>query len=87
MTVEYPSLKGKVIKQVRFTQDDDEFTALSLEFDDDTQASFVLKSAVTLAMEPELSKLRDGNIVDWRKLKPQAVKLRRKRLRQRRKSG
>ncbi len=73
MILEYPSLKGKVIKQVRFTQEDEEFTAVVLEFDDDTHVSFVLKANIALAMEPEISKLKNGDIVNWRKLKAQAV--------------
>jgi len=71
--LEYPSLKGKVIKQVRFTQEDEEFTAVVLEFDDDTHVSFALKANIALAMEPEISKLKNGDIVNWRKVKAQVV--------------
>ena len=51
-TVEYPELKGKVIEQVRY-KNDPEFTALVIEFNDDTRASFRLRADVVFAMEPE----------------------------------
>jgi hypothetical protein len=72
--VEYPALKGKIIRQVRFAEEDEHFTALILEFEDNTHVSFLLRAAITLAMEPEISRLEGGNIVSWRKLKPRAIK-------------
>jgi len=72
--VEYPALKGKIIRQVRFAEEDDHFTALILEFEDNTHVSFLLKTAITLAMEPEISSLEGGNIVNWRKLKRRTIK-------------
>lgn len=74
-TVEYPALKGKVIKQLRFANDED-FTALVIEFEDNTHVSFRLKATIELLMEPEISTLRSGNIVNWKKLKAQLVKRR-----------
>ncbi len=47
--MEYPELKGKTIRRVWF-KDDDEFTALFLEFEDNTRARFDLRAAVTFAL-------------------------------------
>lgn len=74
-SVEYPALKGKIVKQVRFANDED-FTALIIEFEDNTHVSFRLKAAIDLLMEPEISTLKSGNIVNWKKLKAQPVKRR-----------
>jgi hypothetical protein len=72
---EYPALKGKVVRQVRFANDE-EFTVLVIEFEDNTHVSFRLKATIELSMEPEISTLRSGNIVNWKKLKAQRVKRR-----------
>lgn len=72
--VEYPALKGKTIRQVRFAEEDEQFTALVLEFEDNTHVSFLLKTTITLAMEPEISSLKRGKIVNWRKLKPRTIR-------------
>lgn len=74
-SVEYPALKGKVVRQVRFANDED-FTALIIEFEDNTHVSFRLKAAIDLLMEPEVSTLKGGNIVKWKKLKARPVKKR-----------
>ncbi len=70
--VEYPALRGKVVRQVRFANDED-FTALTMEFEDNTHVSFRLKTSIALSMEPELSTLKDGNIVGWKRLKTRRV--------------
>jgi uncharacterized protein YijF (DUF1287 family) len=72
-SVEYPALKGKVVRQVRFTNDED-FTALVVEFKDNTLVSFRLKASIALSMEPELSSLKGGDIVSWRKLKTRSLR-------------
>lgn len=72
-SVEYPTLKGKVVRQVRFTNDED-FTALVIEFKDNTLVSFRLKASIALSMEPELSSLKGGDIVSWRKLKTRSLR-------------
>jgi hypothetical protein len=72
---EYPALKGKVVRQVRFANDE-EFTVLVIEFEDNTHVSFRLKATIELSMEPEISTLKSGNIVNWKKLKAQLIKRR-----------
>jgi len=71
--VEYPALKGKVVRQLRFANDED-FTVLVIEFEDNTHVSFRLKATIELSIKPEISTLRSGNIVNWKKLKAQPVK-------------
>ena len=70
--IEYPALSGKVIRQVRFVNDED-YTALTIEFDDDTLVSFPFKASISLSRHPELSSLKGGNIVSWKKLKTRPV--------------
>lgn len=70
--VEYPALIGKVIQQVRFVNDDD-YTALSIDFDDSTLVSFRLKATIGFSIDPELSTVKGGNIVRWRRLKTRPV--------------
>lgn len=70
--IEYPALSGKVIRQVRFVNNED-YTALTLEFDDDTLVSFQFKATIALSRDPELSSLKGGNIVSWKKLKTRPV--------------
>ena len=55
---EYPALKGKVVRQVRFANDE-EFTVLVIEFEDNTHVSFRLKATIELSMEPEISTLKE----------------------------
>ncbi len=72
-TVEYPELKGKVIEHVRY-KNDPEFTALVIEFNDDTRVSFRLRADVVFAMEPEMSgNDAAGDIANWKVLKTQPV--------------
>jgi hypothetical protein len=71
-SVEYPELVGKVVKQVRFANDD-EFTALVIEFNDETHVSFHLESKISLKMQPEISTLKGGNIAAWKKLKSRST--------------
>lgn len=73
--IEYPELTGKIIRQVRFANDE-EFTALVMEFEDNTLVSFRLKARIGLLMEPELSTLKDGDIVKWLRLKSRPATLR-----------
>ena len=65
---EYPDLRGKVIRQVRFVNDDN-YTALNLEFDDNTLACFRLNARIGLSLPPEIARLKDGDLVGWKKLK------------------
>jgi hypothetical protein len=70
--VEYPALIGKVIRQVRFVNDED-YTALTIEFDDSTLVSFRFKASIAFSIDPELSTVKGGNIVRWRPLKTRPV--------------
>ena len=70
--VEYPALTGKVIRQVRFVNDE-EYTALTIEFDDSILVSFRFKSSIAFSIDPELSTVKGGNIVRWRQLKTRPV--------------
>ncbi len=70
--VEYPALGGKVIRQVRFVNNED-YNALTIEFDDDTLVSFRFKASLAPLVDPELSTLKDGDIVSWKKLKSRPV--------------
>jgi hypothetical protein len=75
-TVAYPALKGKIVKQVRF-ENDKGFTALVIEFEDNTHVSFRLKATVGLLVEPEISILKNEDVVNWKKLKAQPVRRKR----------
>ena len=70
--IEYPALIGKLIRQVRFVNDED-YTALTIEFDDSTLVSFRFKASIAFSIDPELSTVKDGNIVKWKELKTQPV--------------
>ena len=70
--VEYPALSGKVTRQVRFVNDED-YTALTIEFDDSTLVSFRFKASIAFSIDPELSTVKGGNIVKWRELKTRPV--------------
>jgi len=70
--VEYPTLTGKTVRQVRFANDED-FSAIDIEFDDNTLVSFRLKANIALSMEPELSITKGGNIISWKTLKARPV--------------
>jgi hypothetical protein len=71
---EYPDLRGKVIKQARFVNDDN-YTALNLEFEDNTLASFRLKARIALSLPPEMARLKGGDLVNWKKLKARPATL------------
>jgi hypothetical protein len=60
---------------VRFANDE-KFTALVMEFEDNALVSFRLKARIGLLMEPELSTLKDGDIVKWLRLKSRPATLR-----------
>ncbi|HWR14742.1 MAG TPA: hypothetical protein VN577_07925 [Terriglobales bacterium] len=70
--VEYPALGGKVVQQVRFVNNED-YTALTIEFDDDTLVSFRFKASIALSAAPELSALKGGDIVSWKELRSRPV--------------
>jgi hypothetical protein len=70
--VEYPALTGRVIRQVRFVNDED-YTALTIEFDDSTLVSFRFKASIAFSIDPELSTVKGGNIVRWRELKTRPI--------------
>jgi hypothetical protein len=71
---EYPELRRKLIKHVRFVNDKN-YTALNLEFEDNTLASFRLKSNIALSLPPEIARLRGGDFVGWKTLKPRPATL------------
>ena len=52
--VEYPALIGKVISQVRFENNED-YTALTIDFDDSTLVSFRLKASIAFSSDREMS--------------------------------
>src|SRR5258707_14725987 len=70
--VEYPALTGKGIRQVRFVNDED-YTALTIEFDDSTLVSFRFKASIAFSIDPELSTVKGGNIERCRELKTRPV--------------
>lgn len=47
----------------------EDYTALTIEFDDDTLVSFRFKASLALLADPEVSTLKDGEIANWKKLK------------------
>ena len=73
--MEYPDLRGKVIRQVKFVNHNN-YTALNLEFEDNTLASFRLTSKISLSLPPEIAKLKGGDLVGWKKLKARPGTLR-----------
>lgn len=73
-SVEYPGLVTKVIKQVRFTNDDD-YIALVMDFEDNSSATFNFRPTLTFAMEPEISVWDSGNMVRWKKLVTRPIKV------------
>jgi hypothetical protein len=73
--MEYPDLRGKVIWQVKFVNHNN-YTALNLEFEDNTLASFRLTSKISLSLPPEIAKLKGGDLVGWKKLKARPGTLR-----------
>lgn len=76
---QYPDLKGKVISQVRFVNDGN-YTALNLEFEDNTLASFRLSAAISLSPPPEIATVKSGNLVSWKQLgtRPATLRIREK---------
>ena len=65
--MEYLDLRGRVIKHANFVNDDN-YTALNLEFEDNSLASFRLNAKIDLC-RPEIARLKDGNLIGWKKLK------------------
>ena len=63
---------GKVIRQVRFVSDED-YTAVTIEFDDDTLVSFRFRARIGFLFDPELSRVKEGDIVNWMKLKTRPI--------------
>jgi hypothetical protein len=54
------------------------YTALNLEFEDSSLASFRLTSTIAFSFPPEIAKLKGGHLVGWKKLKqrPAVLELR-----------
>ncbi len=73
--MEYPDLRGKVIRQVKFVNHDN-YTAFNLEFEDNTLASFRVAAKISLSLPPEIAKLKGGDLVGWKKLKARPGTLR-----------
>jgi hypothetical protein len=66
--VEYPKLRGKTIQQVRFIEDN-EFTALIMEFEDNTRARFTLETRISFAVAPEIMETApNGDLVNCKRL-------------------
>jgi len=71
--VEYPVLRGKTIKQVRFI-DDSEFTALIMEFEDNTRARFTLETRISFAVAPEITETApNSDLVTCRRLGTRSI--------------
>ena len=70
--IEYPELRGKTIKQVCFMEDS-EFTALILNFQDDTRVRFELKPNVSLGVAPEIMNTANGNFINCKRLKTRSI--------------
>ena len=68
-----PGVEREKVRRVWF-KDDDEFTALFLEFEDDTRARFDLRAAVTFERAPEMCSIAsNGDLDDWRDLRTQRL--------------
>jgi hypothetical protein len=71
--MEYPVLRGKTIKQVRFIEDS-EFTALIMEFEDNTCARFPLETRICFAVAPEIMETGpNGDFVNCRRLGTRSI--------------
>lgn len=69
----YPELKGKVVREVRYANDN-EFNGVTIEFEDNTQVSFRFKASIDLIVHPELATLKGGDLVNFRKLRASPVR-------------
>jgi len=75
--IEYPALRGKTIQQVRFIEDN-EFTALIMEFEDNTRARFTLETRISFAVAPEIMETApNGDLVNCKRLGTRSVPSRR----------
>lgn len=71
--IEYPALRGKTIKQVSFIEDN-EFTALIMEFDDDTRARFNLQTRISFAVAPEIMGIApNGDLINSKRLETRSI--------------
>jgi uncharacterized protein YkuJ len=73
--VQYPELKGKVVREVRYANDN-EFNGVTIEFEDNTQVSFRFKASIDLIVHPELATLKGGDLMNFRKLRTSPVRRR-----------
>ena len=71
MTIKYPTLVGKVVKEVTFS-DDDHWTVLAIEFEDGTRASFRQEASIKF-YDPEIATVKEGDLTNHRKLQSQRV--------------
>jgi len=60
------------VRQVHFFNNE-EYSALNIEFSDNSLVSFRFKGRIGFSIDPELSMLKGGNIVNWKKLKTRLV--------------
>jgi len=72
--VQYPELKGKVVREVRYANDN-EFNGVTVEFEDNAQVSFRFKASIDSVVHPELATLK-GGLVNFRKLRASPVRRR-----------
>ncbi len=71
--IEYPSLRGKTIKQVRFIEDS-EFTVLTMEFEDKTRERFTLETRISFAVAPEIMETApNGDLVNCGRLGTRSI--------------
>lgn len=71
--IEYPALRGKIIKQVHLI-DDTEFNALILEFEDKTRARFVLETRISFAVAPEIMGIApNGDLTNSKRLETRSI--------------
>lgn len=71
---EYPALRGKTIKQVRFIEDT-ELTALIMEFEDNTRARFALETRIAFAVAPEImGTAPNGDLINCKRLGTRSIR-------------
>jgi hypothetical protein len=71
MITAYPTLVGKVVKEVTLSDEEDQMF-IAMEFDDGTRVSFRLKSTIT-CFNPEIANVKNGDLKKIRKLPSRRV--------------
>ena len=71
MTITYPTLVGKVVKEVTFS-DDEHWTVVAIEFEDGTRACFRHEASITF-YDPEIATVKEGDLINHRRLQSRKV--------------